>query len=333
MATSKSLYEIIIVGAGPAGISLGAEAVRSGIESDKILILEKAQTHSWSIRKYYPDDKLVTANYKGSDVQCKGVLCLLDSSKDETLSYLDRTIEDYQLRVIYESSVYEIVKLRTGYYIVKCGQTEYVTKTIAIAIGVLGKPNKPSYKIPGNCLNKVHYDVTSAPLKNQDILVVGGGDSASEYVQYLVQHGNSVTLSYRRSDFSRMNEINRNSLMALSLQGTVKLLLESNIEGLEEKSDRVLVRFSESQKTLIYDQIIYALGGSSPKDFLKTCGIAMTKDGPDVSEFFESSQEGIFLIGDISAGNKGGSINVAFNSAHDAMKEFCRSYLDCRFNS
>ncbi|MDT4965345.1 MAG: thioredoxin reductase [Acidobacteriota bacterium] len=49
----RSMYEMIIVGAGPAGISMAAEARSAGIRSEQILMLEKGETHSWAIHKFY----------------------------------------------------------------------------------------------------------------------------------------------------------------------------------------------------------------------------------------------------------------------------------------
>ena len=85
-----AMYDLIIIGAGPAGLSMAAEARAAGISADKILILEKGEAHSWSIRKFYPEKKLVEANYKGKPAVCSGVLCIPDLSKDETLTYLDQ---------------------------------------------------------------------------------------------------------------------------------------------------------------------------------------------------------------------------------------------------
>lgn len=325
---TQSLYEIVIVGAGPAGISLAVEAKRKGIPSDKILVLEKFEDHSWSIRKFYPDDKLVTANYKGNDVSCTGTLCLLDSSKEETLDYLGNAIKDNEIHVLYKHPVSEIKKLRNGQYVVCANNECFVTKTVAIAIGVLGKPNRPDYKISNDVSSQVLFDVTSKDIRGKSVLVVGGGDSASEYAQFLVQRGNEVSLSYRRDNFMRMNEINRNSLEALESKGKANLLRKTNIIGLEKRGDRVGVLFQdEGEKT--FDFVVYALGGSTPKDFLSSIGISMTKEGPEVTDFFESQQEGVFLLGDLVAGSSGGSINVAFNSSHKAMEEFCNMYLDC----
>ena len=104
------MYDLVIIGAGPAGISMAAEARRSGISEDKIVILEKSEEHSYSIRKFYPDQKLVTANYKGQAALCKGVMCLTDTSKHETLSLLDQAIESYKINVHYKETVYKIQK-------------------------------------------------------------------------------------------------------------------------------------------------------------------------------------------------------------------------------
>lgn len=67
------------------------------------------------------------------------------------------------------------------------------------AIGILGKSNKPDYKIPHPLSKRIIFDVTEREIKGSNILVMGGGDSAAEYCQYFVQNNNDLTLSYRRA--------------------------------------------------------------------------------------------------------------------------------------
>jgi hypothetical protein len=95
---STLMYEMIIVGAGPAGVSMAVEARAVGISSTQILVLEKGDTHSWAIRKFYPAAKVVLANYKGIEAVCAGVMCISDMSKEETLTYIDRAIADHGCR-------------------------------------------------------------------------------------------------------------------------------------------------------------------------------------------------------------------------------------------
>ena len=320
------MYEMIIVGAGPAGISMAAEARTTGIASEDILILEKGKTHSWAIRKFYPAAKVVLANYKGIEAVCRGVMCISDMSKNETLTYIEATIAQFELMVQYNEAVTSIRPLPAEGFEVATSKGIYQARKCVIAIGILDKPNKPSYRIPFSLNKRVHYDITSVTLENEDCLVVGGGDTAAEYCQYLVQQGNRVSLSYRQSEFTRLNRVNYESLMALEERKEVTILRASNIKELQDAPEgRALAVFEESElKPLSVDHIIYALGGTTPTNFLKAIGIAFEGTAPVIKEGYETSIDGLYLIGDLSAGKKGGSINLAFNMAAEAMQNISR---------
>jgi thioredoxin reductase (NADPH) len=319
------MYEMIIVGAGPAGISMAAEARTVGIPSEQLLVLEKGDTHSWAIRKFYPAAKVVLANYKGIEAVCAGVMCISDMSKEETLTYIDRTIERYGLSVHYNETVTSIRPLPAGRFVVATSKDNYDAQRCVIAIGILDKPNKPGYRIPVSLNRRIHYDLTSTILENEECLVVGGGDTASEYCQYLVEHGNRVTLSYRQTEFSRLNRINYESLMALEQRGQITILRGSNIKEVEEDTaGRARVLFEETAlPPRSFEHIVYALGGTTPTNFLKAIGIAFDGSAPVIKEGYETSVPGLYLIGDLSAGRKGGSINLAFNMAAEAMQSIC----------
>lgn len=324
------MKDIIIIGAGPAGISMAVEAINAGISTDKILILEKAEEHSFTIKKYYPDNKLVTANFKGFAATCTGVMCLADSSKQDTISYLDKSIEDHKLNVHYKESVYKIHQEKNEQkFVIYTDKNFYESKLVVIAVGILGKPNKPEYKIPAALNERALFDVTSKQIKNSKVLVVGGGDSASEYCQFLTQLDNDVTISYRKPQFSRMNEINLESITTLSVQNKINLRLNSLITSVEDDNGKPKVSFLENESET-FDFVVYALGGSTPENFLKLIGIEF--DGPDpiLKDGYETTIPGLFLTGDLSAGKKGGSIIWAFNSANAAMKKICENYLDCK---
>jgi len=318
---------IVIVGAGPAGISMAVEARAAGVPSEEVLVLEKAAEHSFAIRKYYPESKLVTANYKGFEAVCTGTLCLLDSTKHETLSYLDRAILEHDVRVRYREHVYKIHQHDGRQrFTVMTDRGEHETPVVAIAIGILGRPNKPSYPLPHALRRRLLFEITSTQIRAARVLVVGGGDSASEYCQYLVQQGNQVALSYRRTELARMNHINADSLLALGARGEARLLLGTDIEAVRDRAGLPEVAFAGGPRE-VFDYVVYALGGSAPEHFLKTIGIEF--DGPDpvLGHGYETSVPGIFLLGDLSAGKKGGSINWAFNSADTAMRRICEKYL------
>jgi thioredoxin reductase (NADPH) len=327
-----SNYDMIIVGAGPAGISMAVEAVKAGICSEKILILEKGEAHAWSIQKLYQENKLVTANFKGQAAVCHGVMCIGDLSKKETLNYLDKAIYDYQLSVHYEEEVSSIHQLKKekGFQL-DTSKGEYKAKVCVIAIGIFGRPNKPNLKLPASLKEKFHYDITSTPIENSKVLVVGGGDSASEYVQFLHEKNNQVTLSYRKNEFNRMNDINRDSIIMLRDEHKVNIYFSSNISEIVEEGGKAKVFFNEDNYEVeIFDHVVFALGGTTPQNFLKLIGIEFDGVEPLVDENNETNISGLYLIGDLSAGKKGGSIISAFNSAVKAMDSVCEGYLDCQ---
>jgi thioredoxin reductase (NADPH) len=173
-----SKFDIVVIGAGPAGISIAAEARTAGIPPERIIVLEKAEEHSFTLKKYYPEGKLVTANYKGFEAVCTGVMCMPDLSKSETISFLDRSLSDHGIPVRYREQVYKIFKHEERQlFTVYTDRDTYEATVVAIAIGILGKPNKPEYAIPRSLRGRLLFDVTTVPLRNIDILVVGGGDA------------------------------------------------------------------------------------------------------------------------------------------------------------
>ncbi len=322
--------DLLVVGAGPAGIALAAEARAAGVPAERILILEKAEAHSWIIRKYYPAAKPVLANYKGIVAKCTGVLCIPDLTREETLTYLDRAIRDSGVEVHYREEVHRIARDPDGWLRVESASAAYRARVVVIAIGIIGRPQRPSYPIPHEIKEKVHFDVTSEEICGKDVVVVGGGDTAAEYCQFLAQQRNRVVLSYRGRELTRPNPINRDSVLALERQDKLTILLESNIAALQTAGERIRVNFRESAvPTLDVDRVIYALGGTTPENFLKSVGIAFDGPSPRLTGSFETSVPGLFLAGDLTAGKKGGSIILAFNSAAAAMRQICESHGIC----
>jgi len=316
-AESRSkVYDVIVVGAGPSGIAVAAEGISQGVDPADILVLEKADKNSWIIRKLYPEQKLVTANYKGQSAECDGVMKMRNMHKADALSMLSETIADFGIQVLHETSVLTIAK-EDGIFSVATASEVFHARTCIVSIGVFGKPNKPDYKIKGKVNRKTQFDVTSSLLENVDVLVVGGGDSASEYVQHLVKAGCAVTISSREADFSYMNEDNRAWIKARGEDGTVNVLAGTEVEGVEEFEDRVKATFKEGgPEPIVVDRLVYALGGTTPMNFLKLSGVEF--DGPNavLSEANETNVEGLYLVGDLAAPKNHGAIATAFNTAY-----------------
>ncbi len=325
------MYDLAIVGAGPAGIGLAVEAVHAGIPTANIILFEKAKTHSWTIRRYYPDRKLVTANYKKMAAKCEGLLCIQDMSKSEMLALLEQYVHQYTLQVHFNEGVSDIRRLESGNFEITTQKATYTARICAVAIGIFGRPRQPDYPLPRTLKSRIFFDASELTVRNVDVLVVGGGDSASEYVQHLAALGNHVTLSYRGAHFWRMNPQNLRKLEALERAGHVEILRGSNILKIEVMDSRPMAIFAEhAYAPHCFDYIVYALGGSTPQAFLRRMGIHFADDAPHLGDGCESNIPGLFLVGDLAAGKRGGSIISAFNSSRRAMEKICDVYLGCR---
>jgi thioredoxin reductase (NADPH) len=328
------MYDLIIIGAGPGGIALAAEAYSSGIERSQILVLEKGVTHNAAIRQLYPEQKLTTANYKGFAARCEGLLCVGDMTKPETLQFFDKIISNYHVNIEFNAEVFGMRRLEGkggARFQVESSHGVYESKVLACAIGIFGRPNKPKdYRLPPTLKERLLFDMTSHVIQGEDVLVVGGGDTAAEYVQYLRQQDNRITLSYRKADFTRLNQQNHDALLAMEQRGEVEILRSSNIKGIEDEAGRPRIIFAEAEHaTRIFDRVIFALGGTTPTNFLHTLGIAFNGDGAVFDEAGATNVSGLYLIGDLVVGKKGGSIITAFNSAVRAMRSICIHDLPC----
>jgi thioredoxin reductase (NADPH) len=329
------MHDLIIIGAGPGGIALAAEAFASGIDPSQVLILEKGPTHNSAIRQLYPEQKLTTANYKGFAARCEGLLCVGDMTKSETLQFFDKIISDYHVNIEFNAEVYGMRRGEgngAARFRVESSQGVYEGKVLACAIGIFGRPNKPKeYRLPPTLKERLLFDMTSQKIQSEEVLVVGGGDTAAEYVQYLRPQDNRITLSYRKADFTRLNQQNHEALLAMEERGEVEILRSSNIKEIADEAGRPRIIFAEAEhQPRIFDRVIFALGGTTPTNFLHTLGITFNEDGPAFDEAGATNVDGLYLIGDLVVGKKGGSIITAFNSAVRAMKSICSHDLSCQ---
>src|SRR3989475_11336923 len=261
------MHDLIIIGAGPGGIALAAEASASGLDASQILLLEKGPTHNKAIRQLYREQKLTTANYKGFAARCEGLLCVKDMTKPETLQFFDKIISDYRINIRFNAEVYGMRGLEEGgaRFRVESSAAVYESKVLACAIRIFGRPNKPKeYRLPPSLRERLLFDMTSYQIQDEDVLVVGGGDTAAEYVQYLQQQLNRVTLSYRQAQFSRLSQQNHDALFAMEERKEVEILRGSNIKQVEDEAGLPPVVFNEPEfPTRTFERGIYPPGGTT----------------------------------------------------------------------
>ncbi|MCK9257124.1 MAG: NAD(P)-binding domain-containing protein [Sulfurospirillaceae bacterium] len=303
----KKIYDVIVIGGGPGGISATLEAKARGMQN--ILLIEKGDNHSQTIRKFYKDRKRVDKDWKGQIIQIEGNVGFEDGTKESTLDYFDSLLDNEEIDTAFNTEVETIVK-EGNIFSVTTAKNDFQAKAIVIAIGKMGKPNKPDYKIPPSLRQVVNFNLDRCS-QGEKILVVGGGNTAAEYAIELSRI-NTVTLNYRKASFTRLNEVNKKQLLEYDGQELLRLRLGIDITALENESGQVKVYYDDGNFT-IYDRVVYAIGGTTPIEFLKKCGVTFDEsNSPIFDENYETEVPGLYLSGDIAA-KDGGSIALALN--------------------
>jgi thioredoxin reductase len=146
---------------------------------------------------------------------------------------------------------------------------------VVLAMGKRGVPHR--LEVPGAELAKVTYRLIEADsYENQDVLVVGGGDSAVEAALALSKSGrNRVTLSYRGSEFKRLRQRNLDQLKIAESSGLCRVLRNSNLR--EIRSGDVAIEVGSQLTELKNDFVIGLIGGESPEEFLRKVGVEIVE--------------------------------------------------------
>lgn len=303
-------YTIAVIGAGPGGISASVEATLKGLS---VILLEKGAEHNATLRKFYKDGKRVDRDYKGDKVELVGAIDFSDTNKEGALAMFDSLLEKHAINVAYNNDVESIQRQANGSLLIRTSGNHSISADYAIiTIGKMGQPNKPSYKIPPAILRQVNYNASSIQA-GERLLIVGGGNSAVEYaIDLCASH--DTTLNYRRTEFARINDTNKQELEKVIASGTLKTKLGVDIESLEEQGGKICAHFSDGSSD-VFDRAIYAIGGSSPVDFLKKCNIELDSSNlPIVNEHLQTSVQGVFIAGDIGF-KSGASVAMAIAQA------------------
>jgi len=300
------MYQLAIIGAGPAGIAAAVECYLQGMRD--IILIEKDENHNATIRKFYKDNKRVDKDWQGQTVELDGNILFLDGTKESTLDFFDHILEKHSVELRTHTEVQKIVKKGEGFEVMIAGGAVQA-RHVVVAIGRMGKPNKPDYKIPASIKKRVVFTLDSCS-EGEKIMVVGGGDSAVEYAVDLCER-NEVTICYRRENFRRANPTNQADIARAVDEGCVRALMGVDILGLEEDEGRVRVLLSEGENES-YDRVVYAIGGTTPSAFLTGSGILVEGGKPVHDENYETNIKDLYAAGDITQ-ESGGSIALGLN--------------------
>lgn len=270
-SVSGDLIDCVIVGAGPAGLS-----AMLGAKECQLKVVTIDQSGPGGTVSHYPRGKLVMT--APADMPLVGKVKFSEVSKEKLLSFWLNIIEQHQLNIHQNETLLDIDRQTDGSFIVVSDKNQYHAKSVLLAMGRRGTPRK--LDVPGEELTKVVYQMTDSQQYNQDdVLVVGGGDSALEAACAIAELGRCrVSLSYRRDSFSRAKAKNRLRMQQLVSQDQIQLYLNSQV--LEITPTKVKLSLPEQTVYLDNSVVIVCVGGVLPTPLLKKVGIeVMVKYG------------------------------------------------------
>ncbi len=270
---AKAEYDLVVVGAGPAGISATLAAKKNNL---KVLTLEQ-DTLGGTVFTF-PRSKIVMT--APMDLPLHGKVKMKETSKTQLLELWINVIEKNDIKITENSKVEAIIAEGDVFRIETKNGEKYTTKTVLLAIGRRGTPRK--LNVPGEDTEKVAYRLLEPEeISNKKILVVGGGDSAIESALLLADK-NKVTLSYRSNAFSRLKPKNTVKLNAAIESGLIDVKLSSNVVSIEKESISYKENESEELLNLENDLVYIFAGGELPTQFLKKIGITVTTKYGDI---------------------------------------------------
>ena len=270
-SAGQAELDVLIVGAGPAGLSAGLSAIEHKL---RYVLIEQEDSLGGSVY-HYPRNKIaMTAPVKLALV---GSVQMGEIAKEKLLEFWHRVVAQTGLKIHFNERM-ERIERQDDTFLVTTSRQQYHARSIVLAIGRRGTPRK--LEVPGEEQPKVVYRlIDPEQYRGQRVLVVGGGDSALEAAIAVAQQPDTtVTLSYRGGAFNRVKERNRQLLAEQVEQGRLTVRLESQVLRIE--SDAVLHNTTEGELHQPNQAVIVCAGGVLPTTLLQQLGVAFaTKYG------------------------------------------------------
>lgn len=266
-----SRYDVVIVGAGPAGFSASLAALQH-----KLRFVTIEQETLGGTVAHYPRGKIVMT--QPATLPIIGKVKMHETSKEALLEFWQGVAKKTGVKINYRERMEDISK-NGGGFVVKTTRRTYETRALLLAIGRRGTPRK--LDVPGEELPKVVYRlIDPEQYGGRHVLVVGGGDAALEAATSIAEEaGTTVTLSYRSDAFSRAKEKNRKKAQEMGAKNRLRVMLKSNVKSIEQKKV-TLQQDGQPKKVIPNDAVIICAGGVLPTPFLKKLGINIeTKHG------------------------------------------------------
>ena len=306
------MFNVVIIGAGPSGLSVAIEAKKRGL---KYLVIEKGgivsaiQNFPAEMTFFSTPELLEIGNIPFTSAQMR-------PTRTEGLEYYARVASYYALHCQFFETVTSITHSGDS-FVVKTTHSMFYAKNVVLATGYYDNPN--FLNIPGEELSKVsHYYGEPYSYYRQHVLIIGAKNSAAIAALELFRHDAHVTLVHRGSMLS--DKIKYWILPDLEnriKEGSITAYFQTEVKEIRERN--VLLKNANGECEIEND-FVFAMTGYHPDyDFLKACGIELNpednspKRNPDT---LETNVQGLYVAGSIVAGKNNNSIFIENGRLH-----------------
>ena len=296
-------FDLIIIGAGPAGLSAAEAASRAGLN---YLVIEKG-TIANTIRQY-PVGRTMFSTPNEVEMRQGALKPVREKpTREELLSHYIHFVLDNDLRINTGERVVSVTGDVQSGFIIRTDCGEYRARRVLFAIGAMENPRR--LNVPGEDLPKVHHRfIDPYPYVRKDALVVGGGNSAAEAALFLSEEGARTTMAIWREDWENrdpkagaMKHWVRSPLEAEIEAGRLRVVLYKHIDEIRERDVTLTTETGESM-TVPNDVVFVLTGSDADLSLLKALGVKtepgkLTEVPMYDPETFETSVRGVYVAG------------------------------------
>ena len=309
---NQSSLDLLIIGAGPAGLSAADAAAREGLD---YLVIEKG-TIADTIRQY-PVGRTLFSTPNELEMREGALQPVREKpTREELLSHYIHFVLEGDLHVNTGEEVFDIEHPEPDRFIVQTrsldvigqeARATYQARRLLFAIGAMAHPRH--LKVPGEDLPKVHHlFVEPYPYVRKEALVVGGGNSAAEAALFLAEEGARTTMAIWRDDWENrdpkagaMKHWVRTPLEREISEGRLRVILYQHIDEIRAH-DVTLTTETGEQRTLPNDVVFVLVGSDADLALLKKLGVQtapgkLTEIPVYDPETYETNVRGVYVAG------------------------------------
>lgn len=294
-------YDMIIIGAGPIGMTVGIEATKAGLD---YLIIEKGMLVNTIFR--FPTNMTFFSTSKLLEIGDVPFIAHGDKpTRREALEYFRRVNEQWKLNIRYYETVGQVTG-SDGDFTVHTDKGKFRTRKVVVATGFYDRPHLMD--VPGEDLPKVkHYFDEAHPYVDQRVAVIGAANSACDVALELFHKGSEVTMVVREEEISeRVKYWIRPNIINRIAEGSITAYFASTVE--EIRPQEIVIKTPEGQKVLENDFVLAMTGYEPDFDLLARIGIEWETDGEQMLKYIpdthESTIPGVYVAGVVCGGMK-----------------------------